>query len=328
LRFQARHKIRFLAHTDYLKIACELGHFTTTTSQERTEEPVSKIETETPPEMAIKAIAPWYGAKRALGPRIAEIIGPHSAYFDLFGGGFSMLLAKPKCRFEVINDFHRDLINLARVIQSSDLAPEFHARLTRTLSHEDIYRDAASVIRREKLEAGAEPDLERAVTFFVYSWQGINGVGGTTNPRQQFARRYTTGGGDPATRFVSAVNSIPAWHERIRRVSIYSMCGIELAGKIEDKIGTVIYCDPPYISKSDKYLHDFEDADHARLAHALQRYRRTRVYVSYYYHPEIDRLYPRSDWRKIELYTMKNLGRGSGGLTAEAPEILLTNAKE
>jgi DNA adenine methylase len=323
--FQAKHKIRFLAHTHYLKIARELGY----TQTPPPTEPMP--ETLQPPEMTIKAAAPWYGSKRSIGPAIVEAIGPHSASYDLFCGGLGWLFAKPRCRFEVVNDWHGDMINLARVIASPELAPEFHERLLHTLPHEDIYRGAAATIRNEKHKRDTI-DLERALTFFQYSWLGINGVGGTTNPRAQYARRYTSGGGDPATRFASAVNSIPAWHERLRRVSIYSMCGIELATKIEDKLGTVIYCDPPYIAKSDKYLHDFASADHQRLAAALQRYRRTRVYVSYYDHPEIDRLYPPGQWRKIDLTTTKNLGRGTtGGKPANvaiAPEILLTNAKE
>jgi site-specific DNA-adenine methylase len=79
--------------------------------------------------------------------------------------------------------------------------------------------------------------------------------------------------------------------------------------------------------KTAKYVHGFEAADHARLAEVLSRFERTRVVVSYYDDPELDRLYP--DWTKVDCAFTKGLAnqgrRGKTGAT-KAPEVLLINA--
>ena len=140
-----------------------------------------------------------------------------------------------------------------------------------------------------------------------------------------YARRFSSKGGAASTRFVGAVESIPWWHNRLRGVEIYSGCGIELAGRIEDRKGTAIFADPPYFEKGAEYLHDFHKDDHERLAFSLNRFKETRVVLSYYQHPELDRLYP--GWHQIDVTTTKGLVQSAGRPTGrvDAPEVLLVN---
>jgi hypothetical protein len=42
----------------------------------------------------IKAIVPWFGSKRSMGPTIAEELGRHRAYFSLGCGSMADLFAK------------------------------------------------------------------------------------------------------------------------------------------------------------------------------------------------------------------------------------------
>lgn len=158
---------------------------------------------------------------------------------------------------------------------------------------------------------------------------GLNGVAGTRKSNTSFCRRYTSNGGDPAIRFRSAVDSIPAWHQRLRTVQIYQGDGIELCKRVEDKAGTVIYCDPPYVEKGSAYLHDFESEDHDRLAETLRRFEKTRVVVSYYEHPRVREMYPESHWQWIPLSLTKALvssaRRDTEGEVVKAPEVLLVN---
>ena len=98
-------------------------------------------------DIKIKAIAPWFGAKRNLALRIVELLGKHSVYWEPFCGSMAVLLAKPACKMETVNDLHGDLINLARVIQHEQLALKFYRRLRRTLMHEQIFREAAERCR-------------------------------------------------------------------------------------------------------------------------------------------------------------------------------------
>jgi DNA adenine methylase len=167
--------------------------------------------------------------------------------------------------------------------------------------------------------------VERAYHYFVASWLGMNGVAGTPSGNTGFARRFSSKGGDPAGRFLAAVESLPGWHQRLRGVLILSSDGIELCEKIEDRAGTVVYCDPPYLVKGGRYVHDFKAEDHERLAAALCRFKLTRCVVSYYEHEDLARLYP--GWQKVAVGVAKglvNVGVRTAGRT-EAPEVLLVN---
>ena len=275
----------------------------------------------------ITALAPWFGGKRTLAPRIVEALGPHRFYVEPFCGSSAVLLAKPRSSMETVNDLHGDLVNLARVLADDDLAVALFDRGYRTLVSEGLFRETAAAWKATDRTLFPAPDLDAAWRFFVVSWMGMNGTAGTVQSNQNFAARFTANGGSPGTRFAAAVESIPAWHERLRRVTILQRDGFDLLAKIEDAKGTAIYVDPPYLVKGAKYLHDFAPADHTRLAGVLVRFKATRVVVSYYAHPDLAGLYP--GWRVIDCATTKGVvssaKRGKGGTATVAPEVLLVN---
>lgn len=276
----------------------------------------------------IGALAPWFGAKRTLAARVVAALGQHRAYWEPFCGSMSVLLAKPQCSMETVNDLHGDLINLARVIQHDTLGPLLYRRLRRTLMHEVFMHEAAERWKeRGNVPAGHEPDVDRAADFFLSSWMGRNGVSGTSSYNQGFSARYTKNGGHTATRFCSAVDSIPSWRRRLRGVTILNRDGFDIIAKIEDATGVAMYVDPPYVEKGAKYVHDFESEDHHRLADALGRFRRTRVVVSYYDDPLVRELY--RGWSFIECPTTKalvNQGMRDTGGAVVAPEVLIVNS--
>lgn len=280
-------------------------------------------------QMTYTATVPYFGGKRTLAPRIVEAIGPHRVYWSLFAGSLAVELAKPPAQMETVNDLHGDVTNLARVLRDESLSGRLYWRLCRTIPAEPLFRESRAVLAGglpPGLDAGPCPD--RAYHYFVVCWLGLNGTAGTSRLGATFAKRFTSGGGAPAGRFAGAVESIPWWHERLRNVLVLSECGIELAERIEDRAGTVIYADPPYLVKAGTYLHDFAAADHGRLAAALCRFRLTRVVVSYYADPRLAALYP--GWRVVDCAAPKRLSKG-GARPAEpvsAPEVLLVNQSE
>lgn len=276
--------------------------------------------------MKITAIAPWFGGKRTLAPKIVEHFGPHVAYWEPFCGSMAMLFAKEPCTMETVNDLHGDLVNLARVVQHDQLSVELFSRLYRTTCSEALHRDAAERFRsRGNIPAGVL-DVDRAYDYFLCSWLGRNGVAGTISYNQGFCRRFTKNGGHAAKRFASAIESIPDWWERLRAVTILNEDAISIIERIQDAHGVVIYCDPPYLVKGAKYVHDFTTDDHHRLAYLLQRFRQTRVVVSYYDDPQLDGLYP--GWRKVHLKATKalvNQGTRDTCGAVSAPEVVLIN---
>jgi DNA adenine methylase len=244
-----------------------------------------------------------------------------------------VLLAKSEASQETVCDLHGDLLNLARVIRDDALGAKLYRRLRRTLVHEGLFGEAETAVAGPEWSAPADDadpkgiDLDRAYQYFVAGWLGRNGVIGTTKGScgKQFAVRYTSNGGIQGVRFAAAVNSIPAWRRRMRRVTMLRRDGMQLLERIEDDDGTCIYVDPPYVEKGAEYVHDFADGDHARLAELLRRFERARVVVSYYAHPSLAALYP--DWTVIDCAIAKALGNQGqrGRVSKQAPEVLLIN---
>ena len=276
--------------------------------------------------MKIGALAPWFGSKRTLAPVIVGQLGDHRAYWEPFCGSCSVLFAKPRCTYETVNDLHGDLINLATVVQGERTAHDLYGRVTRCLFHENLLPIAKAFMVGRELEPG-KADVERAYWYLVFSWMGLNGISGT--PLQStgtFCVRYSSNGGNGATRWASVCQSIPDWHQRLIGVQILSRDAFTILERIDDANGTAIYLDPPYITKGAKYVHDFEGQDHQRLAELARRFKLTRVVVSYYDHEALADLYP--GWTKLRCgvaKSMVNSGKRDKGGRTEAPEVLLIN---
>jgi len=283
--------------------------------------------------MKIGALAPWFGSKRTLAPAIIKELGPHKSYWEPCCGSMAVLLAKPPSRMETVNDLHGDVINLARVCADSLLGPQLYRRARRLWCSDELLAEYDAAVRDGDYE-GDGPNLERALAFFVSSWMGRNGECGLVKGERgrYLSVRWTANGGDPATRYGSAVDSLRAWRQRMRGVTILRRDMFEVLDKIADDAGAAIYVDPPYLTKSDRYLYDFGEGfmgedDHARLAKSLARFTRARVVVSYYAHPRLQQLYP--GWTVREFTMAKKLAaqKGRTGSDAKAPEVLLINGE-
>lgn len=289
----------------------------------------------------VKAIAPWFGGKRSMAQAIVTELGKHTQYFEPFCGSMAVLFAKAPSQNETVNDLHGDLINLAIVLQDRPMAEALYERLGGTLFCEDLLKQA-------RIELGTFPPCgvttklpDRAYWYFLASWMGRNGTAGTARVDYQIAVRWTKGGGSPTVRWRHAVESIPAWHERLRNVVILKRDAFSILDRFEDVKETAIYADPPYHAEtrgksvkngsSGKYLHEFEHDnklfgdDHERLAKMLRGYRNARIVVSYYDHPRIRELY--DGWTFVNHMRQKHLHaqNGRGARPKQAPEVLIIN---
>lgn len=274
-------------------------------------------------DMKIRAIAPWFGGKRTMAPEIVRELGEHSAYWEPFCGSLAVLLNKPESSHETVNDLHGDLINLARVI-ADERYEILHDRLSRVLCDEERRDDSLKAIE------GSTDPVDRAFHYFIVNWLGRNGFSGTVgSDRCSFAVRWTPNGGHGGQRFASAVDSIPAWHQRLRRATILKRDGFEVLEKIDDHPKVSIYVDPPYLVKNAKYVHDFTETDHAKLAISLERFQKSRVVVSYYRHELLSKYYPKDRWTHRCMALNKGLHNAGkrGSEAKEAPEVLLINGE-
>lgn len=267
----------------------------------------------------LNALVPGYGCKRQMAALIVAALGEHQAYFEPFCNSMAVLLSKEPCRMEVVNDLHGGITNLARIIAHDELSSWLYLKLQKTLFCEGLYN--ASVSRLKNHTTGSDV-VTRAYDYFVASWMGRNGFAGTRRELDMgFCKRFTSNGGDPATRFRNVVERIPDWWKRLRNVTILCMDGFELIERMEDKEGTACYADPPYFDKEGEYVHDFSEEHHTRLASLLTRFTKTRIVMSYYEHPRLAELYP--TWHRASVDVGKNLADPTGA--KRAPEVLMSN---
>jgi DNA adenine methylase len=288
--------------------------------------------------MKLTSLLPWFGGKRTLAPEIVRQLGPHSYYFEGCCGSMAVLFAKDPSEHELACDMHGGLMNLAQVIQDESLAVELFNRLQRVLYSDELYAeskewldDFIEIADDPCIEETPAPEIDFAYHYFVASWMGRNGVAGTARVNYQIATRWTKGGGSGPLRFKNAVDSIPAWCERLRNVHILHRDLFKVLPKIEDELGMALYLDPPYlpdtVSSNSRYLCDFTAGDHERLAQELKRFRKARVVISYYAAPILESLYPA--WTRIDMSRQKHLHvqnqRGVGKGMDTAPEVLLVN---
>lgn len=289
--------------------------------------------------MKIKALAPWYGGKRTLAPRIVQELGDHKQYFEPFCGSAAVLFAKNPVRNETVNDLHGGLICIARVVSDEHWAVTLFDRLQRTLFSEDLLLRAQDYLESvdPPLDCLLSQHVEYAYWYFLASWMARNGVAGQDRVDFQAAVRWTAGGGSPTIRFQSAIDSLPAWHRRLKNVVILCRDAFKIIPKFEDSAATAIYVDPPYPkdtrSSTQGYKHDFADPagglfddQHAQLADMLKAYGKTRIVVSTYDCEEYRELY--RGWTFVDCSMLKNLAaqnaRGSNSKSV-APEVLIVN---
>lgn len=300
----------------------------------------------------VKAIAPWFGGKRTLADKVVKQLGKHTQYFEPFCGSAAVLFAKEPSQKETVNDLHGDLINLARVLQHEKSAETLYDRLQRTLFSQDlleqarVHLDSLPIDEVLAFDPMYHQPTERAYWYFLASWMGRNGTAGTARLDYQIAVRWTKGGGSPTVRFKNAIESIPAWHQRLRNVVILHRDAFSILDRFEDCDGTVIYADPPYVSQTrgngksvkngrgGRYLHEFDHTggmfgdDHERLAEILRGYCNARIIVSYYDCPRVRELY--DGWTFIDCTMNKQLHaqNGRGARKKVAPEVLIVNKAE
>jgi DNA adenine methylase len=181
----------------------------------------------------------WHGGKYYLATRIVELMPPHLQYVEPFFGGGSVLLAKdPENVSEVVNDLNGHLTNFWRVLQDEQLFARFARVMQAMPFSEREWRDAHS-----RLDELTDP-VARAVAFYVECRQSFSGR------RTGFAaitrNRLRQGMNEQAAAWMSAVESLPAVHARLRRVTILERDALKVIRQF-DTPHTLFYLDPPYL---------------------------------------------------------------------------------
>ena len=262
-----------------------------------------------------------------LASHVGEALQGCSWVGVIFAGGMSEL-PEIKARTIVVNDLHRHIINLARVVADSTLRPQLVRRLRRKAFHPDEL--AAAQEACSLAEPPNAPDLDLAEAYFVCCWMARAskaGIDDEFNGRPSI--RWNANGGDSMVRYMSAIRTLVPFSRTLRRCTFETMDAFDFLARCEDLTGHGIYADPPFVGAGRRYKHnagktdEAERAWHTRLRDALAQFEKARIVARFYDHPLIRELYSaeRWDWRQLAGRNQVN--------KADTPELLLVrNSKE
>lgn len=265
------------------------------------------------PEMKTTALGPWYGSNRMLASEVGRQVGKQDWIGVPFCGGMSEVPFL-KARAILVNDVHRDIINLARVIQYADSRAWLIDNARRDGFHPDVLEAAQRYCLAAAAPAGDELfDVVRALRYFRTLWMGRSATAGTKGEFSgNLALRFTGSN----VRYRSAIESLEAFGESFLNCEFSTLDFREFlekkisprVGKTHERDGHAIYSDAPWPEDGDQYAHAFTERDQRDLAALLAKFTQTRVVIRFNDHPLIRELYPLAkwNWHMLESRTQAN----------------------
>lgn len=231
----------------------------------------------------------WHGGKWILAPWIISHFPSHRVYVEPYGGAGSVLMRKDRSYAEVWNDLDGEVVNLFKVLRSSDaerLVAEL--RLTPFARYEF---DAA-------YQAASDP-VERARRLIIRSFMGFgsNGHNRSTGFRANSNRSGTT----PAHDWINYPDSLEMVINRLSGVVIECRDAMQVM-TAHDGSETLHYVDPPYVhsTRADTgkdYFKEMTDREHEELIAFLGTLKGLVVLSGY---PSDIYDYLLAGWRRVE----------------------------
>lgn len=214
----------------------------------------------------------WHGGKHYLASKIVALMPPHVHYVEPYAGGLSVLLAKPaEGVSEVVNDINLDLTIFWRVLADGSNFESLRRLIEATPFAEKAWIDAADgmLFRSPKGSLCVPPEIT-AANFFVNCRQSLAGR------MKDFATlsrtRTRRGMNEQASAWLTAVEGLPAVHERLKRVVILNRDALDVIRQ-QDGPDTCFYLDPPYLHETrattGEYTHEMTFEQHENLLQVL-----------------------------------------------------------
>ncbi len=252
----------------------------------------------------------YFGGKSALAPWIVSLLPEHGAYLEPFGGGASVLLAKPPALRETYNDLDGAVVAFFRCLRDE---PEALVRAIDLTPFARAEADAADV------DESNISDLERARRLYVRSGQTIHGAPSRGRMGWRCDTRVTGNG-----------TNIEMWNRtahlwqiacRLKTVQIERSDALTCISRF-DRSECLHFVDPPYVAETrgDRwakaaYAVEMSTEDHRALAETLHAVK-GMVVLCGYSSPLYDDLY--RGWVRLE-HQARQQSRGT------ATEVLWLN---
>ena len=208
----------------------------------------------------------WMGSKSCFRSKLLPLFPPHKYYVEPFGGGASVLLAKPPSAIETYNDIDRGLYEFFQVVSNPVLFPQFWARISALPYSRELYDECRDTWH------GCRDQMERTWRWYVVARQSFCGCFCGS-----WGSSICTSNGDQVeitAKWRSAIQMLPTIHQRLLRVQI-ECCDFRDCLKRYQGPDYLAYLDPPYVwssRKSGRYDHEMADSDHQELVEILLQY--------------------------------------------------------
>ena len=225
----------------------------------------------------------YHGGKWLLAPWIIQHFAAHRTYTEVYCGGLSVLMRKPRAYAEVVNDLSEEIVTFFRVLQD----PVMSARLQELL-------EVTPYARRE-FELSYEPTtdpVEQSRRLVVRSRMGFGSDGHNSAVKTGFRADSNKSGTTPAHDWVNYAPEIPFFRERLMGVVIECRPALQVLKKA-DRADALHYLDPPYMppTRSQKsrrgkikyhaYEHEMSVDDHVEMMEAARELKGMTVISGY-----------------------------------------------
>ena len=182
-----------------------------------------------------------------------------------FGGGSVLFANDPEGISEVVNDVDGDLTTFWICLKNE----AGFAMMQRSLQGTPVSELEFSMAKHPSKEQ--EAPWERACEFFIRNRQSRQGLekGFATLTRNRTRR----GMNEQASAWLSAIDGLPEFHARLKRVVILHSNAVKVI-KQQDGTRTLFYCDPPYMHETrhnggGEYKHEMTREQHVELLETL-----------------------------------------------------------
>ncbi|MCZ4258571.1 DNA adenine methylase [Sulfitobacter sp. G21635-S1] len=176
----------------------------------------------------------WHGGKWRIAPWIIDLMPPHHAYIEPFGGGGSVLMRKDRVQLEIYNDLDGSLVDFMLCVRDSP---------------DELIRAVAATPFARTVFEGECPDdpLLKAVHFLCRSHMGHGSSGNGRATGFRAAGRRA--GSLPVHNWADMPWVLRETAERLRGVVIENRPAARII-EDHDEASALFYLDPPYLPET------------------------------------------------------------------------------
>lgn len=264
----------------------------------------------------MSALLAYPGGKSRIAWRISRLLAPHRVYLEPFAGMASVLFAKPRVPFEIVNDADGRLMTLLRVVRDHPGA------LAEAIELTPYSRAEYDAVSRSSLDGCDDLEVARRVAVLVGQSFGGTGLRGSRSGWSLSTNQQRS----VAAVWASLPDRVMHAAERLRGVHLENGDALTLIERHGGDEDAAIYCDPPYLAavRNGKPMYGHElmgDDGHRSLAEALHVCS-AHVLLSGYDSDLYLELF--EDWEQYRISATAN-NQGTAGSDPARVEVLWSN---